>query len=381
MELEKEMLQLNVNNAIKGAVVTSLKDILAQITKDRLNFIAVNCALAGRSKLKKQELVDALYDRITDVTHVRAAFLTAEMQEWELMSRLFKAPYIQDNTVFADAYLFLMDKGLVFSFLEQDKLYFVMPEEVKASYQKLDLNLFGQERTVTQLVLRYSEAASNLYGIISVQKLIEIINDQNEGSLTEEKFNHVCLSVSDKVLTWNVQHGMLFNDELDEESLHEYEKFLESVKDKPYYIPPKEELLRYAEIDYFEMTPQLEALKNYIMQQLGKVEQMAEAIIDDIQLACSMEEPISVIMEEFERRKIRLNKKQLNEIVPLIIQVNNTTRMWSNRGYTPAELSQERSQSTNADNVLQHTAAASSKIGRNDLCSCGSGKKHKKCCL
>ncbi|WP_338554054.1 SEC-C metal-binding domain-containing protein [Paenibacillus sp. KS-LC4] len=380
MELEKEMLQLNINNAIKGAVVTSLKGILAQLTKDRLNFIAANCALAGRSKLKKQELVDALYDRITDVTQVRAAFLTAEKQEWELMSRLLKAPYIQDNTVFADAYLFLMDKGLVFSFLEQDKLYFVMPEEVKASYQKLDLKSFNQERTVSQLVLRYSEAASNLYGIISVQKLIEIINDQNEGSLTKEQFNHVCLSVSDKVRTWNVQHGMLFNDELDEESLHEYEKFLESVKDKPYYIPPKEELLRYAEIDYFEMTPQLEALKNYIMQHLGKVEQMAEAIIDDIQLVCSMEEPLSVIMEEFERRKIRLNKKQLNEIVPLIIQVNNTTRMWSNRGYTPAELSQERSRSTNANNVLQHTAA-SSKIGRNDLCSCGSGKKYKKCCL
>jgi hypothetical protein len=97
-----------------------------------LNFIAANCALAGRSKLKKQELADALYERITNAVQVRTAFLTAETQEWELVGRLLKAPYIQDNAVFADAYLFLMDKGLVFSFLEQDKLFFVMPEEVKA---------------------------------------------------------------------------------------------------------------------------------------------------------------------------------------------------------------------------------------------------------
>ncbi|WP_219834950.1 YecA family protein [Paenibacillus sp. R14(2021)] len=380
LDLEKEMLQLNVNNAIKGTVVTSLKGILARLTKDRLNFIAANCALAGRSKLKKQELADALYERITNAVQVRSTFLTAETQEWEFVNRLLQAPYIQDNAVFADAYLFLMDKGLVFSFLEQDKLFFVMPEEVKAAYKQLDQKSFREERGVSQLVLRYTEAAANLYGICPVQKLIEIINDQNGSSLTEEQFNRIRLSVTDKVLTWDVQRGFLFSDGLDGESLDDYEAFLESVKDKPYYIPPKEELLRYAEIDYFEMTPQLEALKGYIMQQLGKGERLAEAIVDDIQLVCSMEEPLSVIMEEFENRKIRLSKKQLQDIMPLIINVNNTTRMWSNRGFTPAELRPAPSPSTNTGNVVQFPSA-SSKIGRNEPCPCGSGKKHKKCCL
>ena len=378
LDLEKEMMQLNVNNAIKGTVATSLKEILARLTKDRLNFIAANCALAGRSKLKKQELADALYERITNADQVRSAFLTAETQEWELVNRLLQAPYIQDNTVFADAYLFLMDKGLVFSFLEQDELFFVMPEEVKAAYEKLDQKSFGEERGTSQLVLRYTEAAANLYGICPVQKLIEIINDQNGSSLTEEQFDEIRLSVTDKVLTWDVQRGLLFSDGLDGENLDDYEAFLESVKDKPYYIPPKEELLRYAEIDYFERTPQLEALKNYVMQQLGKGERLAEAIVDDIQLVCSMEEPLNAIMEEFETRKIRLSKKQLNEVVPLVIQVNNTTRMWSNRGFTPDELSPKPS--ANAGSVVQFPAA-SSKIGRNEPCPCGSGKKHKKCCL
>ncbi|QHW31910.1 hypothetical protein GZH47_14515 [Paenibacillus rhizovicinus] len=380
MDLEKEMLQLNVNNAIKGAAITSLKDILAHLTKDRLNFIAANCELAGRSKLKKQELADALFERITDVTRVRSAFLSAEPQEWELVTRLLKAPYIQDNAIYADAYLFLMDKGLVFSFLEQDEMFFVMPEEVKAAYKKLDQKSFQAERGASQLVLRYTEAAANLYGICPVNKLIDIINDQNGIGLTEEQFNQIRLSVSDKVLTWDVQRGFLFSDSLDGESLDDYEAFLKSVKDKPYYIPAKEELLRYADIDYFEKTPQLEALKNYIVQQLGKVERMADAIVDDIQLSCSMEEPMSVIMEEFEHRKISLNKKQLKEIVPLIINVHNTTRMWSNRGYTPDELSPRPSQGGNGSNLIM-LPVTSSKVGRNDPCPCGSGKKHKKCCL
>ncbi|SEO30491.1 YecA family protein [Paenibacillus sp. OV219] len=382
MDLKEEMLQLNINNAIKGPVVTSLKDILSQLTKDRLNFIAANCALAGRSKLKKQELVEALFERITNVIEVRTAFLSAETQEWELVNRLLGVPYIQDNAIFADAYLFMMDKGLVFSFIEQDKLFFVMPEEVKAAYKQLDQKSFESERSVSRLVLHYTEAAANLYGICPVQKLIEIINDQNDVSLTEEQVNRVYSSVTDKVLTWDVQRGFLFSDGLDGESLDDYEEFLESVKDRPYYIPPKEELLRYAENDYFEMTPQLEALKSYIMLKLGKVERMAEALTDDIQLACSMEEPLSVIMEEFELRKIRLSKKQAEEIMPLIIQVHNTTRMWSNRGFTPDELSPSPSPSQGASgsNIVQFPAA-SSKIGRNEPCPCGSGKKHKKCCL
>ncbi|SDX35371.1 YecA family protein [Paenibacillus sp. CF384] len=377
MDLQKEMLQLNVNNAIKGTVKTSLQDILGQLTKDRLNFIAANCALAGRSKLKKQELVDALCDRITNMAQVRSAFLTAEPQEWELVSRLLKVPHIQDNTIYADAYLFLMDKGLVFSFLEGDELFFVMPEEVKAAYKKLDKKSFQEERHVNQLVLRYMEAAANLYGICPLDKLIAIINEQNDVGLTEEKLHAIRLSVSDKVLTWDIQRGFLFSDSLDGEDLDDYEAFLESVKDKPYYIPPQEELLLYSNIDYFEKTPELEALKSYIMQALGKTEKQAEALVDDIQLACAMEEPLSVIMEEFDQRKIRLNKNQLKDVAPLIINVHNNTRMWSNRGFTPNEL---RPKTVENANVIQFPAA-SSKIGRNEPCPCGSGKKHKKCCL
>ena len=297
------------------------------------------------------------------------------------MERLLDVPYVQDNAVTADAYLFLMDKGLVFSFMEQDKLFLVMPEEVKSAYGKLDQKSFQAERGVTQLILRYAEAAANLYGVCPVRKLIEMINEQNDVRLTAERFNRIVDSVSDKMmLTWKVRRGVRFSDGLEGENPEDYEAFMESVKDKPYYMPPKEELLRYADIDYFEMTPQLEALKGYIVQRLGKVEGLAEAIVDDIQYACAMEEPLGVIMEEFETRNIRLSKKQLHDLMPLVMNVSNTTRTWSNRGFTPAELGPKPSRDANDGNGVQ-SAAASSKIGRNDPCPCGSGKKHKNCCL
>ncbi|RAP74723.1 YecA family protein [Paenibacillus montanisoli] len=381
LELQKEIRQLNVANAIKGAVTTSLKEILLRLTKDRLNFIAAGCALSGRSKLKKQELADALYERITDEKEVRAAFLTAEPQEWAFVNRLLEAPYVQDDEVFPDAYLFLMDKGLVYSFMEQDKLYYVIPEEIKDIYRKLDRHAFHEERGYSQLVLQYIEAAVSLYGICPVQKLIEIYNAQNGDGLTEEAFGAICASVAEKVRTWEVKDGYLFSDSLNGESVDEFGAFLESVKDKPYYIPPKEELLQYADIDYFEMTPQLEALKRYIMQSLGKVEQLADAIVDDVQLACSMEEPLDALIGEFDRRGIRLSQKQLKELQPLIYNVYAHTRTWANRGFTPAELNPQPKPAAPKDNVVLFPAAGSAKIGRNEPCPCGSGKKFKKCCL
>ena len=53
----------------------------------------------------------------------------------------------------------------------------------------------------------------------------------------------------------------------------------------------------------------------------------------------------------------------------------NGTRLWSNNGYTLDELFDllERKQ-------LRTIPPKAVKIGRNDPCPCGSGRKFKKCC-
>ncbi len=50
-----------------------------------------------------------------------------------------------------------------------------------------------------------------------------------------------------------------------------------------------------------------------------------------------------------------------------LVKLQNNTRMWNNNGYTPLELGEIR--------------ANTHKVGRNDPCPCGSGKKYKKCCF
>ena len=65
--------------------------------------------------------------------------------------------------------------------------------------------------------------------------------------------------------------------------------------------------------------------------------------------------------------------KETKKATQLIAQMNSNTRIWGGNGETPLE-SLARKQS----NAPQKNAER--KIGRNEPCPCGSGKKYKHCC-
>ena len=60
-------------------------------------------------------------------------------------------------------------------------------------------------------------------------------------------------------------------------------------------------------------------------------------------------------------------------------------RKWSNRGFTDKELGRQKKEVSffvAPEQILKdvQTPKIQKKIGRNDPCPCGSGKKYKKCC-
>ena len=69
------------------------------------------------------------------------------------------------------------------------------------------------------------------------------------------------------------------------------------------------------------------------------------------------------------------SQEAVGKFVPLIINLSNHTRMMSNCGHTPDEMSAQRRSSAPGQPVKK-----AQKIYPNDPCPCGSGKKYKKCC-
>ncbi|MNJ40716.1 hypothetical protein D3C77_356160 [compost metagenome] len=171
-----------------------------------------------------------------------------------------------------------------------------------------------------------------------------------------------------------------------EESPGELEELLIQIKDKPQYVPERNELLKYADEFYFEMTPQLMKLRAYILKEICRDTEMVDDLIDDIQLACTMEATPQDLIFEFERRDLQFQSmEQADIIVALMNDVYNHTRLWIHGGHTPFEMNRLKGniplRSANRPlSALNKNQVSVTKIGRNEPCPCGSGFKYKKCC-
>ena len=66
---------------------------------------------------------------------------------------------------------------------------------------------------------------------------------------------------------------------------------LENADDMAHYIPGREDILKYADDTYIEMTPQLEKLKVFIINNMNAGEEPAADVVDDVELVID-DEPI-----------------------------------------------------------------------------------------
>lgn len=377
--------QKNIQHAIIGDVITDLSEILHNLSKARLSSLASAHKLPGRSKMKKDELATALLGVISDPTNLESILAKTESMEWELFESLLQSPIQQNNLAIYAHYYFLMEHGLVFTYFAEGKLYLVIPDQIVAAYAQIDQSEFKKVHERFLSVYNYTLALTNLYGVFKPAQLMKMYNAHNDNSLSEEEL----MSYIEFFL--NREQKFVLKDEyivdsslLIEES--DYKELLKHIKNKPHYIPAKNELLKYADDSYFEMTPQLKALSNYLAKDLVRDPELLEYLIDDIQLACTAESTLQEIVYEFERRDIQFhNKEQAQSVMTLIADVYNHTRIWSNCGHTPTEMGKlpgnfRSGPMATPFRVPNHQPVTVNKIGRNDPCTCGSGKKYKKCC-
>lgn len=156
-----QMEERNIQHAIIGDVMNRLPEILQSLTKSRLSSLAAANQISGRSKMKKEELADALSAYLTDPEQLRPIVMATDADEWALLEKVMNEPSIQDNTLPFGHYANFLERGLVFSFFNEGKLHVLMPEEIKAAASQIGLS-----------ELKKSTARSRKFTIISPPRLI-----------------------------------------------------------------------------------------------------------------------------------------------------------------------------------------------------------------
>lgn len=232
-------------------------------------------------------------------------------------------------------------------------------------------------------LIRYIRALVRLYGAVPAAKVAEIYNAQNNGDV--QAIELLAFPVTLIPAAWLIQSRISLTDQTftsqaitGRDDLRELQAETEG---KPYYIPEKQELLRYAKGDYFEETPQSEALRKYAERHffVGKPELLSVWMGYAQNLCLHGYPPAQAFSSLLEFGEIvPASERQTREIIELFFDMANHSRTWDNRGHTPMEMRKHQSRLPLAGK--QREEAISAKVGRNDPCPCGSGKKYKKCC-
>ncbi len=205
-----------------------------------------------------------------------------------------------------------------------------------------------------------------------------------------------------------------------------------SQNGKEYCIPDKKELLKYEDMFYCESNKSTVAFKNFIFGKLGLSTEKAEYVFETaITRTRLIGKGLGDILDFFIKENIKIeNQEKLSEFSELYQNFSNGSRMQCNRGYTPTELF-DRSKAAGTPQTVslgpkikqaialgmvdpnqilnqiltmdvpseelrysmikelsetvqqvnsERMKAINAKVGRNDPCPCGSGKKFKHCC-
>lgn len=223
--------------------------------------------------------------------------------------------------------------------------------KAKQLYRDLPLS-----QNVITLLTRYFDAFANLYMIIPLRKALEIYNSQNP-PLDEGVF----LQFAD-ILRHEDQHFYIMGEDEVYADVHELAKpidrliiheslliigpddFAETQRlqgDKPYYVPDKQALLKYADDLYFEKGSEFTALMDFFRKVKRFSPDEVLDIADELQLnACmSSGDDLDGLFHTLEWMGVRFRDiEEINAFYQLYARLSNATRKPINRGFTPNEL-------------------------------------------
>ena len=355
----------------------SLESMLTNKTVKDLRELAKGCFVKGITKMKKAELVQELASALQTTDRLAELLYIMDANTWEMFRRAAVLPYIiKENSITPACkvleefcYIHLQDYGTGIKIL--------VPEEIKAVLTTLVEDGFLEKKRRFDLIHTYAEAAINLYGVISQEDFVALFNLQNAKKTNVEEIFPILLrhiAVDARYCFWK---EYIVSIEFEENEFKDVKDLLVQIGNKPRYIPDRFEFLKYAQYDYYEHNEHTGKFIRFLMNDMGKSAEVAEEIVAGIHYACAVEAPTQTIFQILNEYQVNIDTNQLSPLLSLIKNLSNHTRLWSNNGHTPHEIHR-----TSQLGVKQQVSARTkqTKIGRNDPCPCGSGKKYKKCC-
>jgi hypothetical protein len=376
----------------------TLTEILGKLKKDELTELRQALDVRGVSQLNKADLAKRLTAEIVD--KMEDSLERMDIERFTVLLSVMKAPdgivsikKIDDNY---DS-MYFQQYGLLFAMDD----YVFMPQEVVAKLKTLDMDKQMD-------LLRRNERWANLtrgllfyYGYMDKETLTGHVERLTGEPVDGTAFWRVVCDLAFYDYSLNYDEDNVWNFMLKDPSELIAEQ--QNRPNLPYYPFAEPEVIRAAAHDYVDRHEGYKkfasVLRKHWRVDAKSLDIMADEAASAIQNGASMNDLLIQLMEHLELG----SDKEMNELMDALASFHNHTRMWVLKGHSPEEMSAYRQgagpvlqpQGANAAAVAPladrpapldmpkadvYSFQTKQKIGRNEPCPCGSGKKYKKCC-
>ncbi|MCZ8512664.1 SEC-C metal-binding domain-containing protein [Paenibacillus filicis] len=359
----------------------TLEAALAVFTKDELSAIRSSLAIPGLSSLKKQDLIHALVDNVP--TAIPYCLKLLDQTRYDLLKKLANRGGQGQLSVELYHLNYFKNRSLIFSGTYKGKKTLAIPQEVQHVFQALDTQDYkARIRRNTEWIL-LTQGLLYYYGSLTLSELNDFIKQYSGEHVIMSEYLQVMQEAQDyEELAEECNSGYSYITVMDSERVKKEHRMR---KELPFYSFSKEQLLQAGDPDYVERNASYREFVHYIVNHYTISPEEADGIVEDCVYDIQNGDTPSEVLE-YLREQLEINDVNTAQVIlDHLVKLHNNTKQWFLKGYSPNELSALRNRSTGtpplrsgAGEFIDFTTRT--KVGRNDPCPCGSGKKFKKCC-
>lgn len=343
----------------------TLRAFLEKMTKDELVKIAKKYAVRGITTLKKADVVEKMVTVVLE--NAKVALELMEESSLKYIEELLKVNGLKKYECNEMIYInYLRNRGLAFSGVKNDEAFVVIPEELKSVISgHLNKDLKDKAR-LNEEVIKAISGMVYYYGVCKIDFIESNIKNIFGTSFDESYINTLITNGEELGYDYVVDGDMLCN--IDVEDVEKILKLQEECKND-YYKFDKKSLVKAGKVDFVEENKQGAKLEKVLGELFVIDKSILKEEMDGFIVAIKNEveksEAIDIFLQAYEIQ----SEEERNIFVYELELFAKSIRKWSLKGYTEDEIEKANARVVNEV-----------KIGRNDPCICGSGKKYKKCC-
>ena len=343
----------------------TLAALLEKMTKDELVKVAKKYNVKGLTSLKKADAVEKVKNVINEKINVVLNVMDEDTLRFlqALVKENGNTNFKAQDMIYVN---YLRNRGVAFSATKNEEAIVILPEETKAKLQDAITKELRNTVRVNDDMIKAIAGMTYYYGVVSVEFVKSNLELVFNMKLEDGYIKSLIENAEELGYDFVIEDNLLCHIDVEDTDAI---KNLQDNNKGDFYKFDKKSLILAGKPDFIEDNKYAKKLEK-VMSELFVIDK--ESLKDEMDgffVAIKNEidrlEAIDMFLEAYqiesdEERKIF--EEELNVLAKSI-------RKWSLKGYSEDEI--EKTEARVVNEV---------KIGRNDPCVCGSGKKYKKCC-